>query len=458
MTTGNGAGIVAGGSVTAGRDVIGINYGPRSEPSPRTGEEHSNLDVLIITALRGEFDAARAAPNGVAEWQEHDTGGAAPYLRGRYQTPTGDWLSVALARPTNMGDRSTSPLATTLTDLLKPTCLAMSGVCAGNPDDTAPGDVIVAAPAYKYDEGKLTGATFQGDQHQYPLDIRWLHAAQDFDPAGLPSHGEATEDEAVVWYLERLHKGQDPRTHPARKRYFPPPTWQPRLARLESEGLIAWQDGQWRLTDPGTAKIQRILADDVDGPRQLPFAVHPGPMASGSAVITDPKIWDRLREMGVRKIAGLEMEAATIATVAHDRQVPHWLVAKGVMDHANLAKDDRFKGFAARASAEVLYALLGRLLPATTRDGRRAGPAHRTPGTGEIPGAVKLEIIHRLHFDWQDLADLVGVPHYETYRFPSGDEPRALWQWLESRGRLRELAGALDEIGRTDLADLLRAD
>jgi nucleoside phosphorylase len=99
-------------------------------------------------------------------------------------------------------------------------CLAMSGVCAGNPDDTAPGDVIVAAPAYEYDEGKQSGDTFQGAHQQYPLNDRWLRAAQDFDPAGLPSHGEATDDEATIWFLERLHKGQDARRHRARSRYF----------------------------------------------------------------------------------------------------------------------------------------------------------------------------------------------------------------------------------------------
>jgi len=69
----------------------------------------------------------------------------------------------------------------------------------------------------------------------------------------------------------------------------------------------------------------------------------------------------QLKDMGVRKILALEMEAATIATVAHEREVPQWLVAKGVMDHANFDKDDRIKEFAARASAEVLFALLGHI-------------------------------------------------------------------------------------------------
>jgi nucleoside phosphorylase len=453
-------GFIAGGNVTAGRDVIGIRHGDTVErPAPagrRADPPAGDVDVLIITALREEFDAARTARNGVASWQQHDRDGTAPYLTGGYRTAAGEWISVALARPVLMGGRNTGPIATTLTDLLRPACLAMSGVCAGNPDDTTPGDVVVAAPAFEYDEGKHTGTAFQGDQHQYPQDNRWLRAAQDLDPAVLPSYGEAGEDEAAAWFLERLHQGRNPRTHPARNRYVPLATWQPRLAKLEADGLIVWLNGRWELTGAGTARIQRLLAEDVAGPEHLPFAVHAGPMASGSTVIAQPGIWDRIKDLGVRKVAALEMEAATIATVAHDRRVPHWLVAKGVMDHADFAKDDRFKRFAARASAEVLYELLGQLVPATVRPARPAGSSRRTATTGEIPGAVKLDVIRRLHFNWQDLADLVGVPPYETRRFDRGDEPRRLWEWLESRGRLPGLPAALDEIGRSDLAALLR--
>ncbi|MCG5446164.1 hypothetical protein NIE79_004732 [Micromonospora sp. NIE79] len=415
----------------------------------------SLVDVLVIAALPEEYDAAQSAANGVGagRWRERNVNGLTPYLTGEYQAPAGNRITVALARPTGMGGRRTGPIATTLTDLLQPTCLAMCGVCAGNPDDTAPGDVIVAAPAYEYDEGKHAGGAFQGAHQQYPLNDRWLRAAQDFDPSVLPSHGGATEQESAIWFLERLHRGHDARQHPARPRYFPTGTWSERLARLESGGLIEWQKGDWALTTLGSAKIERILADDVDGPDRLPFMVEAGPMASGSAVVQDPEIWSNLKNMGARKILGLEMEAATIATVAHEREVPHWLVAKGVMDNADFAKDDRFKRFAARASAEVLFELLCRVLP--LRPGGRNAPIPG-PLKEAIQGDVKLYIVQRLHFDWQDLADLVGVPGFERARFTPGDEPRALWEWLEVRGRLADLPAALTEVGRADLGDRLR--
>jgi nucleoside phosphorylase len=324
------------------------------------------VDVLVVAALPEELSAAKAASlsggpglPGVARWEEHPS---ARYLLGDYRTTGGGGVSMALARPVEMGDRTTAPFVTSLVERLRPACVAMCGVCAGNPADTALGDVVVAEPVYKWDEGKLTPDGFVGDQRQFRLDQRWLREAQNLDPSTLPSHGTADADEALMWLLERLHRGHDPRTHPARGRYFPPGTWAERLDRWQVDGWITRApDGTPRLAGTASDLVKRRLYDDVDGPRRLPFAVHVGPMASGSAVVADDGIWQRLATMGMRKIAAVEMEAATIATIAHAGDVPRWLVAKGVMDHANDDKDDRYKHFAARASAEVLFALLDRL-------------------------------------------------------------------------------------------------
>jgi hypothetical protein len=223
--------------------------------------------------------------------------------------------------------------------------------------------------------------------------------------------------------------------------------------------------------EAGTVLIRRRLYDDVDGPNRLPFRVLTGPMASGSAVIKDPSIWPLLKTAGVRKIAAVEMEAATVATVARESQVPRWLVVKGVMDHADINKDDRYKTFAARASAEVLFALLVRLLPdAMATAGTRRSPAiggrpnqpdaaaQPAPGPGGgvgFTGRIRLEVCRRLD-NWTDVADLFEVPAYVRARFRPGHEPGELWDYLHNRNRLGELPGALDAVGRTDLADLLR--
>ncbi len=263
------------------------------------------------------------------------------------------------------------------------------------------------------------GSTLEGDHRQYPLDARWVRAAQDLDVTTLPSYSPATEDEATIWFLERLYRRQDPRTHPARDRYFPRGTWQPRLQEIESAGRIEFQDDGCALTESGRSFIKRVIYDDIDGPEMLPFAVHVGPMASGNAVVRDQNVWQRLKDMGVRKIAALDMEAATIATVAHERRVPHWLIAKGVMDRADPTKDDRYKRFAARASAEVLYRLLGGLVVDLE------SPAAAGTTSVWFPGALRLEVCHRLTYDWQDLADLFGVPPHERAQFDDG--PQGVW-------------------------------
>jgi nucleoside phosphorylase len=312
-----------------------------------------------------EFDAAKtaaeaAAPGavGVARWEPRNAGEMAPYLLGEFLGQGGVVLSVALARSAHMGSRKVSPVTSILVGALRPRCLAMSGVCAGNPGRAALGDVIVPSLVYAFDEGKQTPSGFKGSHRQIPVDERIIRAAQDLSTAGLPGFRVPTEEEAKLWFLQQLLAAREPRAHPGRDRYFPPGAWKSALPAYEQEGLITRQDGaRWGLTDHGRALIEDVLYTDVDGPDALPFEVVVGPMATGNVVMERPEIWDELGAMGVRDIAGLEMEAAAIATVAEAEQVPFFLIAKGVMDHAS-NKEDRYKRFAAKASAEVLFALL----------------------------------------------------------------------------------------------------
>ncbi|WP_400768710.1 hypothetical protein [Methylosinus sporium] len=89
--------------------------------------------------------------------------------------------------------------------------------------------------------------------------------------------------------------------------------------------------------------------------------------------------------MGVRSVVALEMEAASIGEVARSNGVAEWMVVKGVMDYADPNKDDRYKPFAARASAEVLVRFLegrfedDRRVAVTTGPAQRAGWRPRSP-------------------------------------------------------------------------------
>lgn len=334
----------------------------------------SQVDVLIITALKEEYEAAQEAGlrgyadnPGIAAWEDRDLETPTPYVVGSYSVASGASMSVALARSTRTGANAIGPVVSSLVERLKPECLAMSGVCAGNPAVVALGDVIVAELAYAYDEGKRTQQSFEGDHRQVPLSDAWVRSAQDLSANDLPSFREASDDEAKIWLLERLNACEDPRAHPARPRYFPRSTWSrlPRstwgqcLLSLRQAGHLEHDGAVLSLTEEGRSFVQQILYDDVDGPERLPFRVVVGPIASGNVVVKDGRTWEQLKKWAVRTVVGLEMEAATIANTAHRLDVANWVVVKGVMDHADLRKDDRYKPFAARASAEVLFKLLG---------------------------------------------------------------------------------------------------
>jgi len=69
---------------------------------------------------------------------------------------------------------------------------------------------------------------------------------------------------------------------------------------------------------------------------------------------------------------------------------------------------------------------------------------------------AKRGFCRRLDQDWPDLADLCQIPRHTIAKFPRGEEPRHVWDHLEVREQLHWLEDFLAEIGRADLADLLR--
>lgn len=132
------------------------------------------------------------------------------------------------------------------------------------------------------------------------------------------------------------------------------------MEALVAERIIERAGTSFRLTDAGRDEVELSIATEIDPPERLPIAIRVGPMASGNVVVKDGVTWESLKGMGVRSVVGLEMEAAALALAARSFDVPQWIVIKGVMDHADPKKDDRFKPFAARASAETLCAFLVR--------------------------------------------------------------------------------------------------
>jgi hypothetical protein len=72
----------------------------------------------------------------------------------------------------------------------------------------------------------------------------------------------------------------------------------------------------------------------------------------------------------------------------------------------------------------------------------------------DFSGKTKIAFCNRLGEDWKLLADYFELTHAEQSRFTAGDEGRAIWAWLNNRGRLSELPDSLTEINRPDLVQL----
>lgn len=343
------------------RSVVGVGI---------ASTERMGTDVLLVTALKEEFDAAllsftygSADVSGVEQWTDFKPPAAAECKRGAFQLNGTTLFNIVVARPARMGGIHTSLMAAVLGYHLKPGCLVMCGVCAGNPKVVALGDVVVSELTYQHDEGRSDPSAFEGDHRQIPISKAWKAAAEAVDATKLPSYATASASEARFWLLQRLHAGEDPRRHPARLRYLAKGEWRSVINALVDDGVIERERLGFRLTAAGMDEVEYLMAIDVDPPERMPIGIKVGPIASGNAVVKDGVTWESLGRMGVRTVAALEMEGAALALVAHGLEIPQWIVMKGVMDHADPRKDDRFKPFAARAAAEALRAfLMGRFV------------------------------------------------------------------------------------------------
>jgi nucleoside phosphorylase len=275
-----------------------------------------------------------------------------------------------------MGGIATANAAAPLVHEYRPRCLAMCGVCAGQRGKTALGDVIIADRLWTYDTGSTvlerddaTGqdvARFKADPFQYQLSAVWRQRAESFRPdkgaQWLTQRPRSHEDQAN-WLLARLAAGESP-TGDERELYCRD---YPEIVRsLWKDHLL--EDGEVRLSQAGRKHVDTLRAQYPDGlPEPAPFKVHVGPIGTGTALVRDDAIFDKLSER-MRKILGLEMEAAAIGAIAALHDVGRMIVMKGVMDFADRKKSDNFKAFAARASAECLVAFLrDNLAPANPR-------------------------------------------------------------------------------------------
>ncbi|WP_437815759.1 pentapeptide repeat-containing protein [Sorangium sp. So ce1078] len=352
------------------------------------------VDVLVVAALQDELEGVLAqGEGGAAGWRELRDLGGFRYYRRAFPSAHGGSLAVAAAWIGEAGQRTAAIRGQQLLTELDPACLAMCGICAGDPGKVALGDVIVADRLYSFDEGKRVAppgqeAELLHDLRTFDLAAAWkmdaAFLARELDLAALSRERPPSREAQQRWLLDALHAheaegGPAPVAHPDRRRACP--GWTARLKEAVKDGLIATNGGALRLTDAGRERAQEERLLHPDGPpSDPPLRVRVGAIATFAAVMQDPGIWGDLQRL-VRGTLGLDMEGAAIGDLAARCQ-KRSIFIKAVSDHADLAKDDGFRAFACRASAAVLLAFLQKHLAPAPRPER--GPSGRRAPAGEV--------------------------------------------------------------------------
>jgi nucleoside phosphorylase len=337
-----------------------------------------DADVVILTAIRMELDAvlkvdAKAVPGSTWELVSGPSG--LPVAFRSFVVEHGRPLRVAVAVSPDMGATTAVHTLLPLVAALRPRCIAMCGVCAGRRGKLGLGDVVAAERLFYHDTGKQLPDEVQQDLTTYKLRDDWKATLEGLDVVAhfrdatwfqdRPLTTEWREHRALIALRDRV---PDPWT--AVEPELGEHAWKQIVMTLRARKLLA-ESGR-ELTDEGRRVAGDLVFEHMGKLPDLspagtfhPFRLHVAPMGSGTRVIIeDEAIWAFISQ-AMRKTVSLEMEAAAVGELAH-RQRQYKLdavVMKGVMDFADHGRDDQFKEFAARASAECLLWFLREHVP-----------------------------------------------------------------------------------------------
>lgn len=318
-------------------------------------------DVLIICALKDEYNALLQTLNGETSWEEGLVDGWS-IAKTTLSTPSGTLALMATWQ--NFMGREQAIAATTFLlqqEKNKIKCICMTGICAGRREKVHLGDVIFADRLWSYDAGKsvvIGGVeSFQGDQLQFRPNPKILQRMQSFkleEEKWLEFRPQYSLDYQERWLILQLFEGIQPSDNEIFKTYCP--SFSEVIKRLKKRNWITPQG--FNLTDVGLKEAATLKEEYLFGlPNDPDFSLHIAPMATGSTVKEDENIFNYLADRDMRKVLGIDMEASGLAALGEILDIPI-IISKAVSDYGDTFKDDTYRHFASRAAAECLIKLL----------------------------------------------------------------------------------------------------
>lgn len=258
------------------------------------------VDILIVAAMAEELRELLKYQRGWS-YQEIKTKIQKKTIYTRYYKRCfrdfdNNKFTVAAAHAGGKGVKYTAILATHLVVELEPSYLIMIGICAGNSKRTQKGDVIVADKIFDTGGEIRASSEILGNQKIRTEEVR-----------PKPDSGKPPEH-LIILIRDFIRQWEAPEDRP-----------------------IEHQDY------PDNSEIKR----DV---------VHIRPMATVDKVQRDPDLFDTLAQQYCYDVIAVDMESAAIYAVAEKYEIKQ-LVIKGVQDYADIAKDEQFRQYAAKASA-----------------------------------------------------------------------------------------------------------
>ncbi len=346
-------------------------------PQSSNQAQQTKIDVLVITALKDELDALLGCVDESSHsWQEYEDSRGFSYYKQIFRHSNSTLITVAAARGVGMGEFHATSVATRLIEELKPSYIAMTGICAGKQGEVFLGDVIVADRVFKIDSGKLKAYYEQQgselirkeeifhDIQTYNLLPLWKHQVENFSKdwvKTIKGNRPRSYFHQEQWLLHKLYdheadsdKEPSPLNHPERKQECP--AWTQVVQRLIQKGLLKKKGLGLTATAKQKVEQERLQYPDCLPSDPLEPEVRVAPIGTSSMVQQDPQLFSRLEKIG-RKTLGIEMESAAIGAVAELHQLP-MMIVKSVSDYGDHDKDDQFRHYAAETSARFLLAFL----------------------------------------------------------------------------------------------------